>query len=389
MLRVFVALGKQMPKNKAIVEDTEEVARLLAKYNCTMVQGGAKMGLMGVVVKGFEKYSDQIVMIVPEIHKSDLDGVNIDEYYIVEGESDRMKITIRTCDMMIVLPGGSGTLAELSYYNETCKSGEHDAKVVIVNTKGFYNKLFKFHKHQIKTGFMTEDACRYEVISSAKQLEPILQQLIKQKQEQLNVEKAKEEKLAVVEEAKEVVEVKPAKKVSKPKKAGAKSAKVTSKKEKEEVKPVKKAKPKIVETKKDATKVSSKPAKVEDVKTELKVASKPAKKAVAKKPAKETKSVVPVTAKKEVKEVKKSVKPVAKKVEKTQAKTEPKSKTKTATPKVEKVEAKAEVKTKAKSEVKPKAKTSAKKPAAKSAVKVADKKEVKPVSKTVKKTTKK
>ena len=35
MLRVFVALGKQLPKSKAMYEDTAEVARLLAKCNPT------------------------------------------------------------------------------------------------------------------------------------------------------------------------------------------------------------------------------------------------------------------------------------------------------------------------------------------------------------------
>ena len=94
MLRVFVALGKQMPKNKAMIEDTQGVAKLLAKYNCTMVQGGARIGLMGEVLKEFQKYSDQLVLIVPEVHKTDLEGITNKENYVVEGEADRLKITI-------------------------------------------------------------------------------------------------------------------------------------------------------------------------------------------------------------------------------------------------------------------------------------------------------
>ena len=119
MLKVFVALGKQMPKNKKMIEDTEEVARLLAKYNCTLVQGGARIGLMGVVASEFQEYSEEVVMIVPEVHKADLEGTKSKEHYIVEGEADRLKTTIKTCDLMIVLPGGTGTMAELSYYNSS------------------------------------------------------------------------------------------------------------------------------------------------------------------------------------------------------------------------------------------------------------------------------
>lgn len=188
MLRVFTAMGKQMPKDKAMIEDVQRVAQLLAKYNCTTVQGGAKTGLMGVVVQEFQKYSDEVVMIVPEVHKSDLIGTKNKEFYIVEGESDRMRITIHTCDMMIVFPGGSGTLAELAYYNETRKSGEHKARVVVVNTHGFFNKLFKFHKHQIKCGFMKPEHSTFDVVKNADELEKIIQEVIAEKQERLRKE---------------------------------------------------------------------------------------------------------------------------------------------------------------------------------------------------------
>lgn len=214
MLRVFIALGKQMPKEKVFIDDVQTVAKLLAKYGCTMVQGGAKIGLMGLAVQEFQKYSDDVVMIVPEAYKSDLVGANCKESYIVEGESDRMRITIHTCDMMIVLPGGSGTLAELAYYNETRKSGEHNSRIVVVNSKGFYNKLFKFHKHQIKHGLMKAEDCKFDVIKTAKDLEPILQEVITKKKELQMEEQLKKQK-----EASEKVEDKSKKSVKSSSKA--------------------------------------------------------------------------------------------------------------------------------------------------------------------------
>ena len=275
MLRVFIALGKQLPKNKAMIEDTEEVAKLLAKYNCTMVQGGAKTGLMGAVVSEFQKYSDEVVMIVPEVHKSDLEGTKSKEHYIVEGESDRLKITINTCDMIVVLPGGTGTLAELAFYNETCKSGEHNAKIVMVNTKGFYNKLFKFCNHQVKNGFMKKEHFMFEVINNAKQLEPIIQQLITEKQAKLNVEQVSKE--AVVEDAKKVAKVKPLKSST------SKQAKASSKKVTKTSAEPKQAK---VETKNNqaSTKKATADKKVENVKKEVKTKTSVTKKVATKKP---------------------------------------------------------------------------------------------------------
>lgn len=291
MLRVFVALGKQMPRDNAMIEDTQCVAKLLAKYGCTMVQGGAKIGLMGLVVNEFQKYSDDVVMIVPEVHKSDLIGTKNKEFYIVEGESDRMRITIHTCDMMIVLPGGSGTLAEIAYYNETRKSGEHNAKIVVVNSNGYYNKLFKFHKHQIKSGFMTPEACNFDVVNRAEDIEPIIQSLIAEKQLELKRLEQKKERAKQAKVAKKATTKESVKKTENKKEVNAEVkktvAKVSDSKGKVASKPIsKKSAPKAkevnvkVETKKvySAKKSNSTSSKKVAPKKVSKVTSKTSKK---------------------------------------------------------------------------------------------------------------
>lgn len=185
MLKVFISMGKQMPKDRSIVEDAEQVAKLLAKYGCTMVQTGAKLGLMGIAVEEFEKYSDEMFMITPEHFKTDLEKHNCKQHLVVEFESDRMKEAIKNFDLAVILPGGMGTFAELAYFNEVCKSGESDAKILVVNSKGYYNKLLKFFKHQMKLGFANRDAVRFDVVKNAQGVESVLQEMIADKQNQM------------------------------------------------------------------------------------------------------------------------------------------------------------------------------------------------------------
>ena len=185
MLNVFVSIGKKMPKDKSIVEDAESVAKILAKYGCTMVQSGAKLGLMGVVVQEFEKYSNEMVMITPEQFKTDLDKHICKQNFVVELESDRMKTAVKNFDLAVILPGGMGTFAELAYFNEVCKSGESDAKLVILNSKGYYNSLLKFFKHQAKLGFTDNDSVKFQVAKNVASFEHILQNLIAEKHNQI------------------------------------------------------------------------------------------------------------------------------------------------------------------------------------------------------------
>ena len=185
MLKVFVALGMSYPKQKGVVEEVKNVSKILAKYNCTFVQGGCSRGLMGECLREFQKYSDDVIAIVPEPYRRDLDDVVCKESYVVESEADRLKFTIQNCDVIIVFPGGSGTLTELAFYNETSKSSEHSARLVMLNTKGFYNKLLKFVKYQIKCGLLKREGFKYDVIKHSSQFETILQEEITKKQQVL------------------------------------------------------------------------------------------------------------------------------------------------------------------------------------------------------------
>lgn len=211
MLKVFVSTGKQMPTDKAVVEDAELVARLLAKYGCTMVQTGAKLGLMGIVVEEFEKYSDEMFMITPKQFRSDLEKHSCKQHIEIEFETDRMKEAIKNFDLAVILPGGMGTFAELAYFNEVCKSGESNAKIVIVNSKGYYNKLLKFFKHQMKLGFTNQDSIRFDVVKNSQGFETILQQMIADRQNELYQESLNLIKLksAEADTAVESVESKP------------------------------------------------------------------------------------------------------------------------------------------------------------------------------------
>lgn len=201
MLKVFVSMGKQMPRDKVVVEDAENVAKLLAKYGCTMVQTGAKLGLMGIAVEEFEKYSDELVMITPEQFKSDLEKHTCKQHVVVELESDRMKEAIKNFDLAIILPGGMGTFAELAYFNEVCKSGESNAKIVVVNSKGYYNKLLKFFKHQMKVGFINEDSLKFQVVKTSQAVEGVLQKMIADRHNEIYQASLAMEKLKAKQEA--------------------------------------------------------------------------------------------------------------------------------------------------------------------------------------------
>ena len=77
--------------------------------------------------------------------------------------------SIITCEKIIVLPGGTGTLEELLYCNETKRQNEHSAEIVLVNYKGYYDSILQQFENSFKLGVAKNAIC-FDVVKSVDEL---------------------------------------------------------------------------------------------------------------------------------------------------------------------------------------------------------------------------
>lgn len=176
-MRVFVCAGMGIAKNQKINDEAKSLGKLLAKNDCTYIQGGSDEGLMGETLREFIKYSKQVEFGIPErfcrqaiprLEKTTGDkALNVQ---VVQAEADRLNI-IKRCDKIIVLPGGSGTLEEFLYSNETARSKEHSNKVILVNIEGYFNDLLAQIDKAIKEGISKDSTKNFEVVNSVSEID--------------------------------------------------------------------------------------------------------------------------------------------------------------------------------------------------------------------------
>ena len=179
MKRVFVCAGMSMSNSEKINKEAKLLGEILAEDgDITYVQGGSDKGLMGKTLKEFLKYSKDknVEFLIPDVYYEydapaliKLLGKNNFKAKITHGEAGRLQ-EIKECDLIIVLPGGTGTLEELLYCNETSRSGEHKARILVVNIDGFYNGFLKQLETNFKYGLSRQSAIRFDVVSSVEKL---------------------------------------------------------------------------------------------------------------------------------------------------------------------------------------------------------------------------
>lgn len=154
---IAVYCGHQMGTDPQFRRDATAVGRMLAKNGIRMVFGGGDVGLMGTVATAALKNggtvigvsTDDVIAMQEPAHEEI-------EVQVVDGVNERKQIMFNESDAFIILPGGIGTLNELTDILTMQQIGETDKPLFFLNTNGFWNPLTRLIRHMKKNGFIVK-----------------------------------------------------------------------------------------------------------------------------------------------------------------------------------------------------------------------------------------
>lgn len=151
--------------------EAEKLGVLLAQAGYNMVYGGSSLGLMWACAKCVKASGGKIIGIMPEkLKEMSENSKDCDEFYVTKGMRERKARMDEMSDAVVALPGGFGTLEELSEMIVQKQLGYNKKAIVILNTNGFYNNLIKFFDDIIEQKFAYKRArALYYVAKTAKE----------------------------------------------------------------------------------------------------------------------------------------------------------------------------------------------------------------------------
>jgi uncharacterized protein (TIGR00730 family) len=132
-----------------------KLGSLLAKTGMDVVYGGGGIGLMGKLADAVLANGGKITGVIPSfMKKEDWGHHGLSELIITRDMSERKKRMFAMADAVVALPGGIGTLEELTEAITLKQLSLFDGPVIILNTLGYYNSLLDFIDNMIDKNFM-------------------------------------------------------------------------------------------------------------------------------------------------------------------------------------------------------------------------------------------
>lgn len=128
-------------------KEAEKLAINIAENNHTLVFGGSNVGLMRKLAETIKENSGFSIGVIPQrILDHNLGCKLVDELIVTSDMNTRKAKLAELADVFIALPGGFGTLEELSEVITAKHLGYHNKPIIILNINGFYNNLLKFYE---------------------------------------------------------------------------------------------------------------------------------------------------------------------------------------------------------------------------------------------------
>ena len=160
-MNITVYLGSTEGKNPAFKQAVAELGNWIGTSGNSLVYGGSKTGLMGVLAKSVLDADGAVTGVETQFFvDANVQYEGLSELIVMRDMAERKTKMIRLGDAFIAFPGGTGTLEEITEIMSRLSLDQLDAPCILYNLNGYYNGLKELLENMIRMGLSSEEKQR-------------------------------------------------------------------------------------------------------------------------------------------------------------------------------------------------------------------------------------
>jgi uncharacterized protein (TIGR00730 family) len=144
MKSVCVFCGSNFNGDPRLSNAVEDLSAILVEKDITLVYGGGRVGVMGLIADKMLAKGGKVIGIIPEfLMNKEVGHHGLTELIITENMHQRKQKMADLSEGVITLPGGYGTMEEFFEVLTWLQLGLHHKPIGLLNVGGFYDFLLK------------------------------------------------------------------------------------------------------------------------------------------------------------------------------------------------------------------------------------------------------
>ena len=151
MKNVCVFCGSNPGARPSYGEAAARLGEVMAAQGLSLVYGGGRVGLMGIVADAVLRGGGTVLGVIPHfLATKEIAHHGVTELRIVESMHARKALMAERADAFVALPGGYGTLDEMFEILTWAQLGLHLKPCGLLNVDGFFDGLIAYLDHATK-----------------------------------------------------------------------------------------------------------------------------------------------------------------------------------------------------------------------------------------------
>lgn len=143
-MNISVFCGATLPHNDSYIHAAEQLGTLLAQQGHTLLYGGSNLGLMGIVSGAALAHGGTVVGVIPTLFpEAVILSQPVTQLVRVASLAERKAYLLAHSDAFIALPGGIGTLDEVTEVMVSNQLLQIDKPMLLLNLDGYYDPFLQ------------------------------------------------------------------------------------------------------------------------------------------------------------------------------------------------------------------------------------------------------
>ena len=156
-MNITVYLGANEGNDPTLKQAVRELGTWIGESGNDLIYGGSKVGLMGIIAESVLRAGGKVTGVEPQFFmEKELQYDAVTHLIVTETMVERKTKMIELGDAFVAMPGGTGTLEEISEVMSLLALDRLEAPCILYNLHGYYDSLQQLLKRMIAADLSNE-----------------------------------------------------------------------------------------------------------------------------------------------------------------------------------------------------------------------------------------
>jgi len=158
MKNICIFCGSSMGKSPVFKEQSILLGKKMAQFDFDLIYGGGNIGLMRIIADEMLKQNRQVIGVIPHfLEAKEISHTGITKMIVVDDMHQRKQQMIELSDAFVAMPGGFGTLDEISEVLTGYQLNIISKPLALFNVNNYFDHFLHFLDTMVKEAFLRHE----------------------------------------------------------------------------------------------------------------------------------------------------------------------------------------------------------------------------------------